>query len=178
MPVIEVEPPVTDLQALIEDDDEVQGNGRLLYKTVEHTVTPVKDQRSCGSCWAFSTIAAVEAEWLRVNGQVLDLSEQQLVSCDSSNGGCDGGWPYRAGEYLQKNNARGENKYPYTAEDDSCDNSALSTKKYAVRRAKVTAKRDGETDYGPAIQRALRTRPVSICLSASGWSSYDSGVFD
>ena len=54
--------------------------------------TPVKDQGSCGSCWAFGTLGAMEAAYKKKYGTTLDLSEQYLVSCNTLGYGCDGGW--------------------------------------------------------------------------------------
>jgi cathepsin H len=62
-------------------------------------VTPVKDQESCGSCWAFSTIGALEAHWnILSKGNNVIFSEQQLVDCADNfdNFGCNGGLPSHA----------------------------------------------------------------------------------
>ncbi|KAF0708797.1 hypothetical protein As57867_006194, partial [Aphanomyces stellatus] len=52
---------------------------------------PMKNQGSCGSCWAFSTVGTVEFADCLATGTLLDLSEQQVVSCDPKNYGCNGG---------------------------------------------------------------------------------------
>ena len=46
---------------------------------------------------------ALEGQNARVSGQLVSLSEQQLVDCDSTNYGCNGGWPSNALAYIQKN---------------------------------------------------------------------------
>lgn len=81
-------------------------------------MTPVKDQGSCGSCWTFSTVGAVESHFQIYHNQFRNLSEQQLVDCAGAydNYGCNGGLPSHAFEYI--NSVAGlttENQYPYTA---------------------------------------------------------------
>jgi C1A family cysteine protease len=65
-------------------------------------VSPVKNQGSCGSCWAFSTTGVLEAQSLQ-RGSSVSLSEQQLVDCSRAQGnqGCNGGWPSNALKYVQ-----------------------------------------------------------------------------
>ncbi len=83
----------------------------------------IKNQASCGSCWAFSTIAGLEAAIMWIGGPEYDLAEQHLVSCNPWNWGCSGGFfafdminagnPYYPG-------AMNETCFPYTALDSAC----------------------------------------------------------
>ena len=80
-------------------------------------VTDVKDQGSCGSCWAFSTTGAMEAAYFKKNGKQLAFSEQQLVSCDKASGdmGCNGGLMDQAFSYIAESGLCSESDYPYTS---------------------------------------------------------------
>jgi len=56
-------------------------------------VNAVKNQAQCGSCWAFSATSSMEsAQFIQKGGNLQSLSEQELVSCDTSSHGCGGGW--------------------------------------------------------------------------------------
>ncbi|XP_042010749.1 cysteine proteinase 15A-like [Salvia splendens] len=97
----------------------------------EHgAVGAVKDQGSCGSCWSFSTIGALEGAHYLATGELLSLSEQQLVDCDhecdpaernSCDSGCNGGLMNNAFEYILKaGGVQTEKDYPYTGVDGQC----------------------------------------------------------
>lgn len=81
-----------------------------------------------GSCWAFSAIASVEAVNSIVTGDVISLSEQELVDCDTSyNDGCNGGLMDYAFDFIIKNGGIDtEEDYPYTGRDGRCDQSRVS----------------------------------------------------
>jgi C1A family cysteine protease len=88
-------------------------------------VTPVKDQGDCGSCWAFGTVAQMESLIRIFNNNPdldVDLSEQFIVSCDTSNYGCDGGYMNRVYDFVRDTGTPDEACFPYSATDEPCDN--------------------------------------------------------
>jgi len=83
-------------------------------------VSPVKNQGSCGSCWTFSTVGALEAHELLKYKSFTPMSEQQLVDCGSATGnhGCEGGLPSWAFLYIEgASGISTETAYPYYAKD-------------------------------------------------------------
>lgn len=139
-------------------------------------VTPVKDQKQCGSCWAFSAVGALEGQNFRKTGQLVSLSEQNLVDCSTRNSGCNGGLMDYAFKYVKSNGGIDtESSYPYTARDGVCkynaDNKGGSCSGF------VDVKPGSETDLMNAI---AANGPVSIAIDASHFSfqMYSSGVYN
>ena len=97
----------------------------LDWTKVAGRVSPVKDQGQCGSCWAFSTVGALEGQVVEhafnKTGKFVSLSEQELVDCSHSNRGCFGGLMSAAFNDLKKiGGIMSEDDYPYKARHRKC----------------------------------------------------------
>jgi cathepsin B len=69
------------------------------------TLKEIRDQGSCGSCWAFGASEAMSDRiCIASNGKVnAEISAEDLLSCCSSCGdGCNGGFPEAAWEFYEK----------------------------------------------------------------------------
>lgn len=94
----------------------------------EHgAVTPVHDQGSVGTCWAFSAIGNVEGQWFLNTNKLVDLSEEFLVDCDGTHddthADCSvfGGWPYLAYQYMiESGGVPSEEVWPYCSGTGDC----------------------------------------------------------
>lgn len=132
-------------------------------------VTPVKNQGRCGSCWAFSTVGAVEGAMYLKTGELQSYSEQQLVDCSTANHGCHGGLMDYGFQYVKSHPLMLESEYPYRGMDGTC--------RATTGSGQVT----GYVDVPPtaeSLKAALNRQPVSVAIEAdqSSFQLYKTGV--
>jgi len=79
-------------------------------------LTSVKDQGTCGSCWAFATMGAIESYWLKNGLGIYDLSEHNLATCHGfESAPCEGGNADKSTAYTSRGSGPvNESDLPYT----------------------------------------------------------------
>ena len=135
--------------------------------------TPVKNQKGCGSCWAFAVQGVVEAAFRIKGGAELDTSEQALVDCDKSNNGCNGGWMSGAINFSRDNGVFLEKDYGYTAKNGSCKKG--NYKAVAGYTVQGYGRHTGGEDQ---LKAAVQKQPVTVAVNASKWHLYSNGIVD
>jgi C1A family cysteine protease len=144
----------------------------------KNAVSPVKDQGQCGSCWSFSSSGALEGAWAISTGNLVSLSEQELVDCASGlsygSHGCNGGQMDGAFKYAIENGMCTEESYPYvsgtTQTAGTCHSCAVV--------AKFSACSDVSPKNQVLMKQAVAQQPVAVAIEADTryFQFYTSGV--
>ncbi|XP_072399502.1 cathepsin L-like proteinase [Diabrotica undecimpunctata] len=138
----------------------------------EGAVLPVREQGFCGSCWAFSTVGALEGQAAIHKQQKIPLSPQNLIDC-SDNDGCGGGDQVRAFQYVQTDGISSEADYPYIEDDDQmCQK---NVKKSITSLSGYKHLNPNEEDLISAI---ATVGPISVSAISNMWSLYAGGIYD
>jgi len=140
-------------------------------------VTSVKDQGQCGSCWTFSATGAIEGAWAISSGNLIDLSEQELVDCAGlkyGSMGCSGGQMDGAFKYVIENGQCALSAYPYT--------SGITKTGGNCQKCSAVVQLSSCSDVKPndqiSLKGAVAQQPVAIAIEADTryFQSYSSGI--
>ncbi len=146
----------------------------------QNWLTSIKNQGSCGSCWAFATCAILEAMYGITKGSpsALDLAEQHLLSCTGTGNDCGGGYYSSALDYTRYTGLSRETCFPYQAADLACN--PCTEWNLNVGRIRVS-------NYGwitdnvenrPAVMSAIQNGPVISYMEVyTDFYYYTGGVY-
>lgn len=141
-----------------------------------NVVTEVKDQKRCGSCWAFSAVGAIESKNAINNGELLRFSEQKMVDCSTSNGACSGGLMHKAyDDLMYKHGLPLESDYPYMGIKLNCTSDVPNYPGAHIFGYNFVLSYSSE-----ALKQALQYNPICIALAGHSMEFlfYGEGIFD
>lgn len=144
-------------------------------------VSPIRDQGVCGSCYAFASMALLEARirLLTNNTQRPVFSPQDVVECSDYSQGCGGGFPYLvAGKYAQDFGAVPESCNPYKGRDGSCTTSVVCPQRFYSTNYRYVGKFYGGCNE-PRMREALIKRgPIAVSFQVyTDFVHYGGGVY-
>ena len=145
-------------------------------------ISTVKDQGSCGSCWAFATLGNLECLYNRYKHLCLTFSEQMLVDCDTSDSGCNGGLMEYAFTWLKNNGGiMTDTDYPYKGYKQACKS---DSSKYVDMKITGYKKLGSSTStWSPVDEDEIKeflyeTCALAVALNANPLQTYTGGILD
>lgn len=161
------------------NDDSIEVPDEVDWRKVPGRVSRVKNQGSCGSCWAFSAVGVLEGQEAVRNKnvtKVTELSEQNLVDCDRSvDMGCNGGIMKNALEFVKREGGiDDESSYPYEGRDGKC---RFNKKRVVISDAGAAVLPEGDEQKLKEV--VAKFGPVAVAIDASSlwFQFYRHGVY-
>jgi hypothetical protein len=143
---------------------------------------PVKNQESCGSCWAFAAVASIEILYNKLKGKFTPFSEQYLVDCDNLDYGCEGGWPTETITWLNTNGLLHAEDAPYKGVKQTC-NTNLKQYEYKIVKNYQMTNENLVSSFEPLIRKGpliaamdssfpefMNYRPSSLLPLVKDWN--------
>jgi cathepsin F/cysteine peptidase B len=163
--------PVADLYT----QEELEATVAAIDWRKKGAVTHVKNQGQCGSCWSFSTTGNIEGQWFLAGHPLVALSEQELVSCDTIDSGCNGGLMDNAFEWLQTHKEgwiATEASYPYVSGDGNVPRCELPKK----NGARIAGHENLPKNEAQMATWMSTNGPIAIAVDATSWQTYMGGI--
>ena len=156
----------------VEVPDSPQLSSTAPHKMLAGYNIEIRQQGSCGSCWAFSAVAGLEKFHFDKTGQRLSFSQQELVDCGGG-GTCQGGLSERAFTYVATKGLMQASNYPYRGSDGRCQ-------KDIAKSVKINNQGSGSYQYSHTKAKYLASKQVhaSLYMYSSGKFRYASSSSD
>ena len=145
-------------------------------------VSAVKNQGSCGSCWAFATVANLEGLYFKHTGVMEIMSEQMLVDCDTYDSACNGGLMEYSFSWIRDNGGiMRQSEYGYKGYKDNCHSDP--SRYVNMRVTGYTKLGSSSSTWSPVDEAEIKeflyqTGPLAIALNANPLQTYSSGIIN
>ncbi|XP_060783190.1 cathepsin O isoform X2 [Neoarius graeffei] len=138
-------------------------------------VGPVHNQKSCGGCWAFSVVAAIEAVRVKDGGKFEELSVQQVIDCAYKSQGCNRGSTVTTLAWLKQSREKLVNKkeYPYKEETGVCQIFPQSHGGVLVKNYTASSFSGQEDEMS---RKLVDWGPLVVIVDAVSWQDYQGGI--
>jgi cathepsin B len=145
----------------------------------------IRDQKHCGSCWAFSSAETLSDNLCVLSNGTVDvvLSPQSLISCDSLDNGCKGGSMPMAWTWIGEEGILTDTCAPYTSGGGNrgvCDNSTCASSRERPRFYTCPEGYEGQVwDTAVDMKKAiLQYGAVAVGFTVyEDFMHYSSGVY-
>jgi len=140
-------------------------------------LTDIKDQSTCGSCWSYAALCVLETKQKIAGGALVQMSEQEIIDCNSAGEECAGGWYTTAWAYVQnKGRIASSADYPYQNAKGTCYSGYKSSVLEVSVSSYVTM---AGTASESNLANSIVSGPVAIAINADDtFMAYDSGTFN
>lgn len=144
----------------------------------KNVTSPIQNQKSCGSCYSFSSVSSIESAYAIKYGELVKLSEQEVVDCSKFSDGCNGGSIDGTFRWVKNNGGLcTEADYPYVSGTTQTAGKCQTCKNYP--KTTVVSWTDVPENDKNAFMTAVAKQPISIAIEADtrSYQLYSSGIY-
>lgn len=142
-------------------------------------VNPVKNQFDCSACYAMAAVGALESQIFIKTGQLVQLSEQEIVDCarDYSNFQCSTGVPFRVFDYIKDHGGLSLSAdYPFEGVSGEC---RVKDKRMKIKVEGTGSINSEESSDKILMQALIKKGPLIIGLGVvqESFMRYANGIY-
>jgi len=146
------------------------------------TIKTIRDQGSCGSCWAFGAAESFSDRYCIATGDSVTFSPQFLVDCFNDSDGCNGGYTDLTWMALMKQGITSDDCLPYLGKDDDCRDTCSDHTPMKLRYAKSAYSPYVAFDVNATVraiqEEIMANGPVETAFYVfTDFMSYSNGVY-